>query len=181
MDLGALMEVAATHRVTRADHAILVAPQHERRYVAQLTQTIPDRERGLLAARRDDHQHPAPQRRLIGPHDRARGQRALARLVPVADQHADERVVLTTQAADEEASNESALPGAPWIEQRAADERQAIELVDPMQRATECRGCDQHEAVYELGSAEREVQRHATAERVADDHSALDAKLIDHM
>ena len=75
----------------------------------------------------------------------------------MADQHVHEGVVLTAQAADEETPNESALPGASRVQQRTTDERQAIELVDPMQGATERRGCDEHEAVHELWPAEREM------------------------
>src|SRR2546427_12398035 len=120
--------------VARGDHAILAAPEHERRDVAERADAVAQRERELLAARNGEEQEPAPDRRLIRPHDRAH-RPYLRRALPVPPQHAvDEPDLLTAPAPDESIAKGPAAHPLRWTEQCPSDERQAEELLGPHER-----------------------------------------------
>src|SRR5439155_916099 len=84
-------QLLATPRVARGDHAILVAPEDERRDLAQLRQWTVDPDPKLLAARQEcSRLAPAP--RLIGPDDRARRECARTRARAMTHELYDVRV-----------------------------------------------------------------------------------------
>src|SRR2546425_9773766 len=94
---------AANERgVACGDHAILAAPQHKRRDVAERSDAVVQRERELLAPGHGEEQEPPPDRWLVRPHDGAH-RAHLRRALTVPPQHPiDEPVVVTAPAADQE-------------------------------------------------------------------------------
>src|SRR5207247_2346825 len=95
-------QLLATPRVARGDHAILVAPEDERRDLAQLRQWTVDPDPKLLAARQEcSRLAPAP--RLIGPDDRARRECARTRARAMTHEPCDEPLIVPSTAADEDA------------------------------------------------------------------------------
>src|SRR2546425_7381562 len=169
----------AALRVRGGDHAILIAPQHERRDRAELAQAAIDAEAELLAAGKDQRPRLVPPPRLVGPHDGPRRERALASLRAVAYEPRDETGVTAPAASDQGAADEGGARHRARPEQGSPDERQAIELVDPVQRTTERHRSDQDEPPYELRPPKREMQRHPAAERMPEHERGRDREIGD--
>ncbi len=64
-------------------------------------------------------------------------------------------------------------------QERATDERNAVQLVRPKHRAAEASGRHQHQTRDSCGSPKRDLKRDPTAQRVSEKHRALDAELPD--
>src|SRR5439155_21759641 len=87
--------------------------------------------------------------------------------------------VVAPCAADQEVAEERQRHARLRSEQRTPDERDAVQLVDPMKRPPERGGREQHEPLDEIGPLEREVECYAAAKRVAQERRAPHAQLID--
>src|SRR2546425_8380385 len=122
----------AALRVRGGDHAILIAPQHERRDRAELIQATIDAEAELLASGKAQRPRFVPPPRLVGPHDGPRRERALASLRAVAHEPRHETRVAALAASDQGTADESGARHHARPEQGSPDQRQAIELVDPV-------------------------------------------------
>src|SRR6184192_692768 len=170
-------QLFAPPSVGRGDHPVLVAPQDERGDLAELGQPTVDPYAPLLATG-EERTRLVPAPGLVGPDDRARGERARACPRPVPDKPRDESGVIATATPHEEAAYRR-RPQHARSEEGAAEEWDAVQLVDPVQRDAEPDRRDKDEAAHELGSADGEVHRDAATERVSKDERGRDPELRD--
>src|SRR5207247_2099446 len=89
---------------------------------------------------------------------RPRRDRARAGTQAVTDEPRDEPRVTTPTAPDEDPPDRRRAQHA-WPKKSATQKRNAVQLVDPMQRYAETDRSDQDEPAHELGVADGEVHR----------------------
>ena len=86
-------------------------------------------------------------------------------------------VVVAPRPADEETPQERAGAAFVRTQQRAPDERHAVQLVGPEHRAAEARRRDEHETRDGGRLPKRDLERDAATERVTEEDRALDPEL----
>jgi hypothetical protein len=169
-------QLAKAPCVRDRDHAILISPEEQDRDRAEIAKATVDADAHLLSPRKE-RAHASPASRLIRPDHRSVRERASPRVAAVANKPPHEPLILAACAAHEEAPDvrgfEERRP-----QQRASEQRHAIELVDPVKRLPERGRRDEHETGDEIRPRQRQVERHRPAERVTDEERAIDAEVM---
>src|SRR5712691_1096764 len=96
----------------------------------------------------------------------------------MADEPRHETWLRALAAADQEPPDRRRTKDAAWLQERTPKERETVELVDPVQRNAQADGSDEDEPADALWVPEREVHRHATAERVPDHERTRDREVF---
>src|SRR5205814_4836320 len=124
----------------------------------------------------EDRAYSLPRPRLVAPDDRAMRERAVPCFHAVTNKAPDEARVVPAPASDEEPTDGRRLEDR-GAEECAAEQRDAVQLVDPVERHTQRGGRDEDQAVNEVRLPQGEVERDAPAERVPEHPGVFDPQV----